>query len=89
MNRNELRTAFEKKALSDPGFAVAWALMDLADAQEATAKAIQRLGFGNASTHFGAIESLGMQVKDVADALNSIASGVVDIAHSRPDAGSE
>lgn len=80
MAKEELRTLFEKKARAgEPGFAIAWALMDLADAQEATARAIQRLGNADASTHFGAIEALGMEVGKVAEALTSISSSVSDV----------
>ena len=89
MKRDDLREVFAKKATTDAGFAIAWALIDLADAQEATAKAIQRLGNGDAATHLGAIENLAVQVQGVTEALNSIASGVVDIAHSRPGSESE
>jgi hypothetical protein len=73
MSRDELRNLFEKEARAGDGaFAVAWALMDLADAQGHTAGAIQRLGNGNASTHFGAIENLAMQVEKIADAVGSL-----------------
>lgn len=60
----------EKKARQgDAGFAIAYALLDLSDSQEATAAALQRLGFGNASTHFGAIEGLSMQVEKAAQII--------------------
>lgn len=69
----ELRDLFEKRARGGDGaFAIAWAILDLSDSQEAAAKALKKLGNGDASTHIGAIESLGMQIEKVADAISSI-----------------
>lgn len=66
----------EKRARQgDAGFAIAYALIDLADSQEATAAAIQRLGNGNASTHFGAIENLAMQMEKAAQSLTYAIDG--------------
>jgi hypothetical protein len=48
----------------DAGFAIAYALIDLADAQEATAKALQRLGMADAATPMGAVENLSLEVKN-------------------------
>lgn len=73
MKHRELRDFFEKKAREgDSSFAIAWALLDLSDSQEAIAKALQKLGNSEASTHLGAIEALGMEVGKVADAISSI-----------------
>jgi hypothetical protein len=73
MPDEDLRTFFKKKACTGDGaFAIAWALMDLSDSQEATAKAIQKLGNADAATPFGAIESLGMQVEKIADAISAL-----------------
>lgn len=58
----------------DGAFAVAFALLELASAQERTATQIKRLGFADASTHFGAIEALIMQMKETGDALASALS---------------
>lgn len=70
--QDELRNLFAKKARGgSAGYAIALALMDLADAHEATARAIQRLGNGDASTDFGAIENLAMQMAKIADALSA------------------
>jgi hypothetical protein len=77
--RDDLRKIFQDKAKAGDGaFAIAWALIDLADAQEATAKAIQRLGLADAATHCGAIESLGMVVKEVAEAINRVAGSIAE-----------
>jgi hypothetical protein len=65
-----IRDIIEKKARAGDGtFAIAYALLDLSDSQEATAKALQRLGNGSASTDFGAIEALGMQIEKAAQML--------------------
>jgi hypothetical protein len=68
---DELRIVFAKKARSgDAGYAIAWSLLGLADTQAATAKALQCLGNGNASTDFGAIENLAIQIAKIADVLS-------------------
>ena len=50
------------------------------DALEQVARALQRLGNGNASTDFGAIEALGMQIEKssnrIADSLDGIAAAI-------------
>lgn len=62
-----IKDFFEDKARKgDAGFAVAYALIELADAQEATAKALQRLGMGDAATPMGAIENLSLEIKKAA-----------------------
>lgn len=67
---DELDKAFEKRALAGDGaFAIACAILRLADAQFENSRAVQRLGNGNASTAFGAIENLAMQVEKVATAI--------------------
>ena len=81
-----MRDLFAEKARAGDGsFAVAWALMHLADAQLGTAAAIQRLGVGSASTHFGAIEALAMEVTKVAEALNGISGSISEHTAAVPD----
>ena len=61
---------FEDKARKGAGaVAIAYALMALADAQAASARAIQKLGLGDASTPFGAVEALGMQIEKAAEII--------------------
>ncbi len=70
MESSDIRNVFEKKARDGDGaFAIAYALLDLSDSQEATAKALQRLGLGNASTDVGAIENLAMQIEKAAEVV--------------------
>jgi hypothetical protein len=65
-----IKDVFEAKARNGDGaFAIAYALIDLADAQEATARALQKLGLADASTHLGALEALGMQIEKAATIL--------------------
>ncbi len=61
------------------GFAIAYAIMCLTEAQAATAGALHLLGTGNAATQMGAIEYLGPEVKGVAAALGGIADRMMDL----------
>lgn len=64
----------EQKAKSGNGASmIAYALLQLTAAQDRTATALFRLGNGNASTDFGAIEGLSMQMKMIADAIQGLA----------------
>jgi|GEM_PF-3216430 len=87
----DIRELIEKKARAGDGaFAIAYALLDLSDSQEATAKALQRLGNGNASTDLGAIENLSMQVEKAATTLGDqldIAMGRIAAAVENVDFG--
>ena len=61
---------FEEKARNGDGaFAVAFAILELAKHQKATAGALERLGNGDAVSHFGAIEGLGMQLEKAANII--------------------
>jgi hypothetical protein len=81
MPTRDIREIIEEKARKGEGaYAIAFALLDLSDSQEATAKALNRLGNGNASTDFGAIEGLSMQIVQAAEALGGhieTASGAI------------
>jgi hypothetical protein len=67
---DDLRELFEKKARSGDGaFAVAYALLELADAQDKAAIATFDLGTRNAGTQMGAIELLALEVKGLAAAI--------------------
>jgi hypothetical protein len=63
---------FEDKARKGDGaFAIAFALMRLAKQQERTANALNRLGLADAATPMGAIEALGVMIKEGADRIAS------------------
>jgi hypothetical protein len=64
----------EENARTDSGYAIAFAILELADAQKAAAKALDRLGlnYTNETGPPGALEELAMQAKRVADALISM-----------------
>jgi hypothetical protein len=79
MTKPELRVVIEQKARTEAGYAIAYAILDLSDSQEATARALNRLGNGSASTDFGAIESLGMQLTAAA----RIVGEQIDLGASR------
>jgi hypothetical protein len=69
---------FEEKARAGDGsFAIAYALLRLADEQKATAYQIRQLGFGDAATSMGGIEHLTLHLsrtgETIAEALRAIA----------------
>lgn len=80
MTDQELRDAIRSKAAGDGSFAIAWAVLTLAAAQERTAAALRMLGTGDAATSMGAIEFLAKETKEgshrIADALTEIASNI-------------
>ncbi len=63
----------DKARKGDGAYAVAFALLELARAQERTAGALRDLGFADAASPYGAVEALIMQIKEtgetIADAL--------------------
>jgi hypothetical protein len=62
----------------DGRYAIAYALLQLASAQEHTARALERLGTADAATPMGAIELLAGEVKQVSQAIASLADGLSD-----------
>jgi hypothetical protein len=64
---------FEEKARAGDGaFAVAFALLELADAQNKTAKALDQIGFndgGQPNGPSGTTEKIAMELARIADAL--------------------
>lgn len=58
----------EDKARAGDGlFAIAYALLEIADAQNSISVQIKNLGNGSASTPFGAIEGLAMHIGEKID----------------------
>ncbi|MEY9590597.1 hypothetical protein ABIA06_002888 [Bradyrhizobium yuanmingense] len=81
---------FEERARSGDGaFAIAYALLELRDAQIHTARALNKLGVGDASTHFGAIENLAMEIKDAARVIAEIGSAITESGSTIADAISQ
>ena len=79
MEDQSTKVFFEDEALDGNGlFAIAFALMELAQAQKATARALRDLGFADAATPFGAIEAFGMVVKEGTEAIANALSGIAD-----------
>jgi hypothetical protein len=65
-----IQDLFEDRARKGDGaFAIAFALMELAQAQKATAGALDALGFNGGSSAPGTTEKLAMELARVADAL--------------------
>jgi hypothetical protein len=80
---SSLRDIFEERAQAgDAGFAIAYALLEIADAQYAVRDALDRLGNGNASTQMGAIENLAGKVSGLAIALDGIGTNIADAINS-------
>ncbi|AHE55690.1 hypothetical protein [Sphingomonas sanxanigenens] len=63
----------ERARKGDGSFAIAFAILQLARAQERTATALTRLGLNDAATEMGALENIAYQMKitgeTIADAL--------------------
>lgn len=72
--------AIADRATEGPGYAIAFAILRLADAQHRCADELRRLGNADANTPFGAIEALGMQVGKVGEAIDGVASAINAIA---------
>src|SRR3546814_16853567 len=67
----------DKARTGDGSFAVAFALLRLASAQEQTAAALRSLGMGDGPTQLGALEGLTMKLSEgvdrVAEAIDGLA----------------
>lgn len=69
-----IEDVIEEKALIDAGYAIAFAILRLADAQRSTAGQIRNLGLADAGgTSMGAIELLASELKGVRDAIHALA----------------
>ena len=67
---DHIRDVFEEKARKGEGqFAIAFALLELADAQSACARELNRLGFNGAATEFGAMEALTMGIEKAGEMI--------------------
>lgn len=62
----------EDKARTDAGYAIAFALMKLARAQEDVAVGIKYLGNGDAATTMGAIEAFSVSLSESLERLGDI-----------------
>jgi hypothetical protein len=78
--RLHLHDAIEEKARTDGSFAIAYALLKLAKAQEDAAIHLKYLGNGDAATTMGAIEAFGMHIGEKLDSL----TGAIGLLSERP-----
>lgn len=78
MNPTAQQTIEEKAASGDGAFAIAYALLQLADAQNKTASALDRLGlnYEKSDGSPGAVEMIGMQMRDIVSAIENLASNL-------------
>lgn len=67
-----LHDLIEDKARTDPGYAIAYALLKLAHAQESCAVQLKYLGNGDADTPMGAIEAFGHNIGAKLDTLTEV-----------------
>ena len=82
MTDNQMIEEFQLKAKKgDSSFAIAYALLKLAESNSRIASGIFALGNGNAATHFGAIENLAMKLEQAATVLASAIESVADKIH--------
>lgn len=86
------REFFEERARAGDGaFAVAHAVLSLTDAQLATTRALNKLGFADASTPLGAIENLALELKQgaerIADSASLIADAISSVDFTSADTG--
>lgn len=65
---------FEEMSETNPGYAIAWALFDLADQQKKTASALDRMGlnYEQPAGPPGTTESIAMQLKDLVEVFQHI-----------------
>lgn len=61
----------DKARKGDGAYAVAYALLELARAQDRTATQLKNLGLADASTPYGAMEALIMQMKETGETIAS------------------
>jgi hypothetical protein len=65
-----LAASFRERAeAGDGAFAIAYAILQLAGAQQSSAAAIKRLGNGEATSHLGAIEGLSLTIDKAAQVI--------------------
>lgn len=66
----ETKDYFREQALNgDSGFAIAFALMELANAQQMTAMKLGRMGFDGPSGNAGGLEGVSLSLEDIAKAI--------------------
>jgi len=103
VTEHQIRNVMQDHAAKDARWAIAYALMRLADAQESVATQLKYLGNGDAATQMGAMEALGLQLgeklqavadalemmgSEVSGALDSVAVSIAEVAPSKHIAGS-
>jgi hypothetical protein len=71
MTKLHLHDVIEERARTDGSYAVAYALLKLADAQTRTARSLERMGMNDASGPMGAIEMVSYELKRIADHLDT------------------
>lgn len=83
MGTGQLIDFLEAKAWTDSRYAIAYAIMRLAEETGSVASGLRMLGTADAATPMGAIEAHGALLKDelipsLTNALNSIAEAIED-----------
>ena len=78
MTDSRLKEHFAAKAAGDPGFAIAYALLMLAQEQQNTAVHLKYLGVGDAGTTMGAVEYLATQIRGGVDRLACAVESLIE-----------
>jgi hypothetical protein len=74
LNDREIALYYLRKSATDPGYAIAYALLRLTEGQTAAARALDRLGF-NQTTHAdevpapGTTEMIGLELRQLREVL--------------------
>ena len=66
-----IRREIEERAETSHQWAIAWAIMQLADAHKENAAALRRLGLADAATPKGALEVISIDLQRLADVLEA------------------
>ena len=69
MNKHELANHIDTKGRNEAGYAIAYALLKLANATESLSIWVKYLGNGDAATPMGAIEAFGKHIGEKLDEL--------------------
>jgi hypothetical protein len=74
-NERRIDDVIEEKARTDSGYAIAYALLKVAEAQKTVATHIKYLGVGDAATTMGAIEFLSVHI---GEKIDNLASAIIE-----------
>jgi hypothetical protein len=83
----ELVRSFLRASRRQGARAIAYALLELTDAQMRTTRALDKLGLADASTPFGAIEVMAKELKNSTQTESEAVAAVVEAISQRAPTG--